>query len=372
LRRAPADATASVNANANTNTVVNNNANGDATNPQSVPESTTPQSTTPQNTVESKSTADSTPESTPEASPQTPNYNATEGQNGNGNGNGQQGQTEQKVNYTAIIDEYMEQLRIKMEKQIEAMKAAMAAYREAERQHYISKTAKTLTHLQTCQEEIEKIMKAEEEFRQQQKKRNDENKVVVANFLNQTLQKQAERKKKLQADIEEIISSVNDHLEKAERYYREGNGNATYHMFRVLAYLQNAMKRIGEYRFQKLKAELRIRYPFTAAALEVYLEKIEKQYEEVAAKMNADNADTNTDANSANSANDANTANTANDANTKAMVEEKAETKIQGLASSILQQKLQRSINNEKTAPSPAVLVSLNTNKLKQKLSQLF
>jgi len=170
LRRAPADATASVNANANTNTVVNNNANGDATNPQSVPESTTPQSTTPQNTVESKSTADSTPESTPEASPQTPNYNATEGQNGNGNGNGQQGQTEQKVNYTAIIDEYMEQLRIKMEKQIEAMKAAMAAYREAERQHYISKTAKTLTHLQTCQEEIEKIMKAEEEFRQQQKK----------------------------------------------------------------------------------------------------------------------------------------------------------------------------------------------------------
>jgi len=143
-------------------------------------------------------------------------------------------------------------------------------------------------------------------------------------------------------------------------------------MFRVLAYLQNAMKRIGEYRFQKLKAELRIRYPFTAAALEVYLEKIEKQYEEVAAKMNADNADTNTDANSANSANDANTANTANDANTKAMVEEKAETKIQGLASSILQQKLQRSINNEKTAPSPAVLVSLNTNKLKQKLSQLF
>jgi len=265
-------------------------------------------------------------------------------------------QHEAVVNITAVIDEYVGQLEEQVAAQIEAIQQAIATVRQAEKERQIDNAARLLAKIQALDEAFTKAAENDAKYQAKQKERLEQNKQIVIQFIADTKKQAAEAKAKTKAEIEQIIETIKPHLEQAEALYREKKENATVQLFDALNSIQKAINAVKEYQYHKLKTELQLRYPLTMARLANFADKAQKVYNEI--KNATQPIQSNAQAQVKTQSN--------------AQTQQKPIVALEKGASFLQKQRSVVSVVNEKEQHSnPAVLVALNTNKLKQKLSQL-
>jgi len=269
-----------------------------------------------------------------------------------------QNSNETAVNITAAIEEYIAELETKINEQMEAIQKVYYDFREAAKDKMITLAAKLLTQLQALEEAMQKAAEARAAYEKKQNDRTEENKEIVKQFLAEAKKKAEEEKQKKREEIENIIATIKPQLEEAESALREKKENATRSFTEALAAVQGALKAVGEYKYHKLKAQLLLRYPLTAAKLYLYYQKMSN---ETQAQVPINSTQTIYRAALVESKNTIQ-----QKQRSVGPVVEKA-----ALRTSFLQkQRSAESVaaSSEKQQPSPAILVSLNSNKLKQKL----
>jgi len=248
--------------------------------------------------------------------------------------------------------------------QVEAIQKAVAAVRQAEKESQLTYAAKLLAKIQALDEAVTKAAESQAKYQEKQNARIEQNKKIVIQFIADTKKQAAEAKAKLQEEIETVIATITPQLEEAEALYKEKKENATMYVLKALKAINKALKAVNQFQYHALKTQLMLRYPKTCEALSLQADKVERQYHEisnvtqqVAANVQAQAPKIQAEAQS----------------QVKAANNKPVQNTPQ--VASLLEVKKQRSVGsvvNEKGPSSnPAVLVALNTNKLKQKLSQL-
>jgi len=239
---------------------------------------------------------------------------------------------------------------------LEAIQQAIATVRQAEKERQIDNAARLLAKIQALDEAFTKAAENDAKYQAKQKERLEQNKQIVIQFIADTKKQAAEAKAKTKAEIEQIIETIKPHLEQAEALYREKKENATVQLFDALNSIQKAINAVKEYQYHKLKTELQLRYPLTMARLANFADKAQKVYNEI--KNATQPIQSNAQAQVKTQSN--------------AQTQQKPIVALEKGASFLQKQRSVVSVVNEKEQHSnPAVLVALNTNKLKQKLSQL-
>jgi len=175
-------------------------------------------------------------------------------------------QTEAKVNITEVIGEYIQQLEAKMQAQMENLMNAIAQVKQAEKERNIGKVAKLLTQIQDLELAFAKAAAAEAAFQKKQNERVAENKKVVIQWIEDAKKAAAEQKAKIKAEVETQIEHIRPSLEQAEKTYKEKKLTAQREVAAAVQAIKNAVAATREHLKHQMKIEIALRYPKTAAA----------------------------------------------------------------------------------------------------------